>query len=100
KGLLVDLSVGEFPEDFLAAERVIEEVVPGNGRALGVAPGINLKGDGAADHAVVFEQARGGAAGGPVGNMNEDAFRRKGSEGLFDAIPEVASHGARCQQCE
>jgi len=96
EGLFINLPVGQLPENFLTAERMVEEVLSGNRRALGVAPFVYLKGDGAANHSVVLEQVRGSATGGSAGDLHEDASRRNGSERLFDAIPEVAGHGARC----
>ena len=50
----VDVALGELPEDFTAADRMIEQILSGFERAARMAARINFKRQRAADHSVAF----------------------------------------------
>src|ERR1700690_1136169 len=98
KRQVVGLPVCQLPEDFLASERMIKEILTSLQRAPWMATRVNFEGDGAANHALFCEDMGRGAARGSVGNLHVNPFRRNSAEGLFDGIPEIAGDGSGSDQ--
>src|SRR4029077_2547646 len=86
--LLVNAAVGNLPEHIVTADGLAKKVFAGLQVAARMAARVNLKGERAADHAVLFQQARHGSAGGPVREVDKNAFRGKALIWLLDARPQ------------
>src|SRR5215469_7263817 len=95
ESLLINLAVGDFPENVASRHGVVEEIFAGPQRASRMTPRIDFESQRAANHAVVLQQIADKPRRSSVGNVDEHSFCRKILVWLRKAVPHPRRVAAR-----
>src|SRR6266404_5332672 len=87
KGLLVNVAVGNLPEDIVAADGMVEEIFASLQTPLWMASSIHLESGGATDYAILLQQAGYHSAGCSVRQVDKYGLGSKAFVGALEGKP-------------
>src|SRR6266403_2887538 len=87
EGLLVNVAVGNLPEDVVTADGMVEEILASLQTPFWMASSIHLERGGATDYAILFQQAGHGSAGGAMRQVHKHRLGGKAFVRGFEGIP-------------